>query len=89
MKNFGADVHGPGPGLHGLGPDVHGIGPGLHGLGPGLHGLGAGVRVLELGMTGSGYHTALQRFRTREVWKNAVWPALSFHLLPASEIHQR
>ena len=79
MKNFGADVHGLGPGLHGLGPDVHGLGAGLHGLVP-------GVRGLVLGVRGSGNYTAFHRHRFREGWNKtkAVLPALSFHLMPAS-----
>ena len=70
---------------------MNNFGANVHGLRPGLRGLGPGVRGLVLGVRGSGYYTALQRHRFREGWNktNAVLPALSFHLMPASEIHQR
>ena len=70
---------------------MNNFGANVHGLRPGLRGLGPGVRGLVLGVRGSGYYTALQRHRFREGWNktNAVLHVLSFHLMPASEIHQR
>ena len=56
-----------------------------------MHGMrGSGYYVLR-SYTRNDYYTVLQRHRFREGWNktNAVLPALSFHLMPASEIHQR